>query len=209
MLNKLLNKFELSWKGQNKQLDLYLEKVMSFEGQISQAEAQKLIELAQSTQPNTVIVEIGTYRGRSAIALAFGSLLGNHNRVYAIDPHIEFQGIFGGKFGIQDQAELYQNIVEAGVGHIVAVISLHSVEAAKSWSARNVGLLWVDGDHHYEAVRQDYEAWCPFLIEGGILAFHDSSTPGVKQLIDELVGEGKILPLEEVESLYCFKWVGR
>jgi predicted O-methyltransferase YrrM len=34
-------------------------------------------------------------------------------------------------------------------------------------------LLFVDGDHSYEGVRQDYERYSPLVREGGLVAFHD------------------------------------
>lgn len=102
----------------------HLNVVMSIEGQISRAEAANLMELARDSKPKTAIVEIGTYRGRSTAALAFGSLMGGRNRVYAVDPHEEFVGVLGGQFGSHDQAELYRNLVMADIGEVVAVVCL-------------------------------------------------------------------------------------
>jgi len=183
-----------------------LDFLMSIDGQISCPEAKKLMELAKSTPPETVIVEIGSYRGRSTIALAFGSREGNGNRVYAIDPHSKFLGILGGTFGPSDQANFYDNIVSAKVGEIVCSVSLPSLAAARSWSDRNVSLLWVDGDHSYKAVREDFEAWKSFVIRGGIVAFHDNSVPGVQTLIQELSCAKHIAPLGEVGALSWFEF---
>ncbi len=207
IFKKTLYRIKLSLKLPSNEIEKKLDIIMSVEGQISCSEANQLINLAQNIAKDAVIVEIGTYRGRSTVALAFGSISGNRNRVYAIDPHTEFRGAFGGEFGPQDQAELYQNLVKARVGDMVAVVSLPSVDAAKSWSLRNVGLLWIDGDHSYEAVQADYEAWCNFLVKDGIIAFHDNYAPGVKQLTYKLMEEGKIVPVGQVESLSWFQLV--
>lgn len=187
------------------ELDKYVDIVMSIDGQISRAEARTLIELARDTNPGSVIVEIGTFRGRSTAALAFGSKLGNQNRIYAIDPHVMFTGVFGGEFGPKDQAELYQNLVKAGVGHIVAVVSLPSQAAARCWDRKNVGLLWIDGDHSYEAVSADYKSWSRFLVKDGLIAFHDQLAPGVAQLLGELLDKGSLTPGGKVEALSWFK----
>jgi predicted O-methyltransferase YrrM len=189
------------------EIDRKLDVVMSIEGQISREEARRLIELARSTMPGRIIVEIGTYRGRSTIALAFGSLLGSANRVYAVDPHLEFQGVLGGWFDPQDQEELYRNLVRAGVGRIVAVVSLASRVVARCWAERNIGLLWIDGDHSYAAVREDYESWEPFVADGGIVAFHDSSVPGVVKVLHELSQEKRIFPLGQTEALSWFRLI--
>jgi predicted O-methyltransferase YrrM len=188
-------------------VDRSLHIVMSVEGQISRGEARKLVELAKCTLPKRVIVEVGTYRGRSTIALAFGSLLGSANRVYAVDPHVEFRGVLGGGFGPQDQEELYRNLVWAGVGKIVAVVSLPSKAAARCWTERNIGLLWIDGDHSEAAVLEDYESWSPFISDEGILAFHDSSVPGVKKVLYELSQAKKIFSLGQTETLCWYRLI--
>lgn len=36
-----------------------------------------------------------------------------------------------------------------------------------------IDLLFVDGDHHYEAVKKDIAGWIPKVAMGGIVAFHD------------------------------------
>jgi len=179
----------------------YLAGAMAAEGQVSQAECEKLMELARETPSGTVIVEIGSYRGRSTIALALGARLGAHNRVYAIDPHVEFRGVLGGEFGPADQAALYANLAHAGVGELVAVVSLHSLAAVRSWSERNIGLLWIDGDHRYEAVRADYAAWSPFVTSGGTIALDDVDAPGVQQLVREREAAGEITVLGQVGKL--------
>lgn len=186
-------------------LERELDFLMSIDGQISRVEAKILMDLAKSTPPETVIVEIGSYRGRSTIALAFGTLEGAGNRVYAIDPHLKFQGILGGCFGPADQAEFYHNVVSANVGEIVSVVSLPSIAAARSWRDRNVSLLWVDGDHSYKAVREDFEAWEAYVISGGTIAFHDNTAPGVQTLIQELSCAKNIVPVGRVSSLSWFK----
>lgn len=35
------------------------------------------------------------------------------------------------------------------------------------------GFIYIDGDHRYDSVRADLQAWWPYLSSGGILAGHD------------------------------------
>jgi predicted O-methyltransferase YrrM len=156
------------------------------EGQISPKELRVLVQLASKIIPDNVVVEIGTYRGRSTVALALGSRIGNGCRVYTIDPHFDYKGVKGGDFGPKDMAALYTNLTKSGVGETVAVVCLPSLASAKAWTEKNVGLLWLDGDHSYEGVRGDLEAWFPWLASDGMVAFHDVDAPGVKRLLDEL-----------------------
>ncbi len=38
---------------------------------------------------------------------------------------------------------------------------------------REIDLLFIDGDHHYESVTRDHALYRPLVREGGIIAFHD------------------------------------
>jgi predicted O-methyltransferase YrrM len=38
---------------------------------------------------------------------------------------------------------------------------------------KKIDLLFIDGDHSYEGVKQDFEMYAPLVREGGIVAFHD------------------------------------
>lgn len=182
----------------------YLDIVMGVEGQISRNEAETLMMLTKKVEPGNAIVEVGSFRGRSTVALGFGSIMHNNNRVYAVDPHVEFTGVLGGKFGIDDQDELYKNIVRSGVGKIVAVVSIPSVKAAQGWSDKNIGLLWIDGDHRYESVKADYGAWAPHVVDDGVIAFHDCNLEGIATLIRETTSKGEIKPLGTIENLAWF-----
>ncbi|MBW7943326.1 MAG: class I SAM-dependent methyltransferase [Candidatus Kuenenia stuttgartiensis] len=184
-----------------------LDTIMSIEGQLSLNEAEVLYEMAQSISENSVIVEIGSYRGRSTVALGLGALSGNGNRVYAIDPHLEFIGALGGAFGPVDQEILYKNLSDARVGKIVQVVSLPSVSVSRAWEQKNIGLLWVDGDHRYTAVKADYLAWSPYLVEGGWILFHDSFMDDVKRLIDEVVQRSEVVFAKQVGQIGIYKYM--
>lgn len=42
-----------------------------------------------------------------------------------------------------------------------------------SGNFRELDFLFIDGDHSYEGVKQDFEMYSPFVKQGGIVAFHD------------------------------------
>jgi hypothetical protein len=182
----------------------YLDIIMGIEGQITRSEARALVDLTKEIPSDSLIVEIGTYRGRSTIALAFGSLIHDKNRVYAIDPHLPFKGLLGGIFGPGDLSALYKNIVFADLGEKISVVCLPSVKVARSWSNKNIGLLWIDGDHRYNSVRADFEAWENFIIDNGIIVFHDSHIEDIRKLIEELIASDKINHLGTIDSLSWF-----
>ena len=73
-----------------------LRRVLRTDGWLTADEAQGLAALAANTDSSDVIVEIGSYRGRSTIALALGS---RGASVFAVDPHEHLTGPLGGEFG--------------------------------------------------------------------------------------------------------------
>jgi len=212
-LNTLIKKIQTLFcrktEAQSQETD-DLHMIASIEGQISENEALTLMQLAQSLSSNTAIVEIGSYRGKSTIALASGLRRGGQgNKVYAIDPHLEFTGVLGGVFGPDDLKILYRNIVASGVGNIVYVVCLPSVNAALAWCNTNVGFLFIDGDHSYEGVKADFEAWSPYVVVGGIVAFHDRNVDGVKKLLDDLQSLELLQFVENVDELALFRLIRR
>ena len=44
---------------------------------------------------------------------------------------------------------------------------------AKQLGDDKLDFLFIDGDHSYEGVKQDFEFYSPFVAPGGIVAFHD------------------------------------
>ncbi len=137
-----------------------------------------------------VIVEIGSWKGKSTICLAKGSKAGGKERVYAIDPHTgasEHKKAFG-KIWTFD--EFKRNIKNAKVDDIVIPIIKTSKDAEKEWAGMPVGLLWIDGAHEYEFVKLDYELWEPHLIEGGLIVFHDTHSENPKKIVNEYLYNG-------------------
>lgn len=136
-----------------------------------------------------MIIEVGSFRGKSTVALSIGSREGHNAPVYAIDPHEEFKGPFGGIFGPQDRAVFFRNMLSTDSFQNVRLVNLSSEVIAPGWD-KEVGFLWIDGDHSYEGVRRDFEVWSPHLLPGSCIAFDDTDRGGPKQLVDELLEDG-------------------
>lgn len=165
----------------------HMKTILSVEGQISAREAALLHDLASKADAG-VILEVGSFRGRSTVALALGSKSGGNLPVYAVDPHEAFTGALGKEFGPQDRIAFFKNILKANVGDTVRLINLPSEQVSTSWR-RPIGLLWLDGDHTYEAVRKDFDCWKAHIEPGGIVAFHDTEKPddGPSRVIEEAI----------------------
>ncbi|ODS30006.1 MAG: translation elongation factor P [Candidatus Scalindua rubra] len=177
------------------------------EGMISLEEATLLYELAKNTLDHC-IVEVGSYRGRSTVALGRGSLDGGMVPVYAIDPHEEFTGILGGSFGPADRGAFFQTMLATSCYHVVRLINLSSEQLSPNWNQK-ISLLWIDGDHSYEGVKRDFDCWLPHLTLGTFIAFDDSKDPklGPYRLIEELLETGKFDKVREVGKISVLKFV--
>lgn len=161
-------------------LDVIASQVSQFHGYLGKEEGKFLYRLAKKCTGRGVIVEIGSWKGKSTTWLANGSKDGCGAKVYAIDPHTgspEHKEEFG---EVDTFKEFEENITSAGIRNFVEPLRKTSEDAAQQWNNEPIELLWVDGDHAYDMVKLDFELWEPFVVEGGIIAFHDTGLRGGK-----------------------------
>lgn len=153
-------------------------------------EAYALHLLAQLA--GTAVIEIGSYHGRSTIALATGTPEGVP--VYSIDPH-HTHTAGGILFTDHDGQAWMLNVLAAGVGAKVKPVMLPSRQAhlalfdAVPW----VDLVFIDGAHDEETVRADFYNSSLRLGVGGKIAVHDSTGAwdGPTCVVAEAVESGK------------------
>lgn len=171
-------------------------------GWLMDAEGVWLYKAAKAVKDG-VIVEIGSYLGKSTIWLAKGSQAGHKAKVYTIDPHT------GSSEHQKDGAvcQFLANIKAAGVDDIVMPLVMTSEQATCEWSSLElpVKLLFIDGAHEYKFVKRDFELWYPHLVYGGLIAIHDSSSQlgweGSKRLVaEEIYGNDRFTDVYEVKS---------
>jgi hypothetical protein len=167
-----------------------LRDVPSIRGWLSRDAAVLLYELAAGVQEGC-IVEVGSYRGRSTVALARGAAKGQGARVYAVEPHEPFVGPRGGEFGPEDRAAFFRNMARTGAYRQVRLLNTSSEILSPGWN-EPVALLWLDGDHSYEGVRRDFDAWAPHLVPACDLVLDDTDDPklGPQRLVGELTSAG-------------------
>jgi hypothetical protein len=175
-------------------------------------EATLLIETAVKSlffpADHPVIVEIGSYCGRSTVALGLTAReIFPRARVYAIDPHKGSLTAPGGIpcNGTPSFEEFSRNITEAGLDDIVVPVVDYSYNILWNLPVR---LLFIDGLHDYENVSRDFhhfEKWVDSggISSGGYVAFHDYSVyyPGVMTLVDEVLASGAYTKLGQASSL--------
>ena len=141
---------------------------------MSENELRFLATLAACIPAEGPIVEIGSFKGKSTVALATVCDRYGLEPVVAIDPHAGLSYL-GPDMPQQTQTfdEFLASIKEAGVEHKVEVRRAHSRDVAKGWD-RPIRLLWIDGDHSYAGCKEDFDLFLPHLSNGGVVAFHDA-----------------------------------
>lgn len=142
------------------------------EGWLTDAEGVFLYHQAKKCKEGA-IVEIGSWKGKSTVWLGKGSSAGYKIPIFAVDPHTgscEHQAV-ADKVWTFD--EFKNNIKIANLENVIMPIIKTSEEAAKDWN-NPIGFIFIDGAHEYELVELDFKLWFPFLVNGGVMAFHDS-----------------------------------
>jgi predicted O-methyltransferase YrrM len=145
-------------------------------GWLTDEEGKALYELARGCTGAGVIVEIGSWKGKSTICLGLGSRAGSAVPVFAVDPHADY------RFG-----DFKDNVTRAGILDLVHPVAALSQAAADDFDTP-IELLFVDGSHEYDLVLEDFEKWVPKVLEGGWVAFHDTTwTAGPRKVVGSAI----------------------
>jgi hypothetical protein len=150
----------------------------------------------------SVFVEVGVFLGRS---FAFMGERRPDLELWAVDQWQdgESRGYIGpGIF--TDAVKRYPSLFDAFIGHMQkyspAVLARAHVVRARSTDvilSRRADLVFIDGAHDYESVRDDIDHWRANLHVGGMMSGHDyvpDGFPGVVQAVDERFGKPRIFP---------------
>jgi len=136
---------------------------------------EQILALLEVHKP-TICVELGTWRGGSAIAVArVISRWGGH--LTCVDPWCEIP-----------MSECAENVARAGVSSTIQLLQAKSNTAAIEWTNGPIDYLYIDGDHSYEWCLSDLELWWLHVRVGGLIAgddYDDPKYPGVTKAWDE------------------------
>lgn len=169
---------------------------------------------------HNTIVEIGcAFGASSAIFLAHAD---EKVTVNSIDPFIV------------DSMAAFQATKEKCVRNVRRILSaLGRIEKINQWKLRSeysynlvgswstpIDMIFIDGDHRYEAVLKDFDDWFPLVKTGGVILFHDSrkeaGTPvntfnrgwsGPTQLAQELLSDNRVKLIDEAFSITAWEKV--
>jgi predicted O-methyltransferase YrrM len=143
------------------------------EGWLTEAPARRLFAAAAAVAPGGRVVEIGSFRGRSAIVLASAGA-----DVVCVDPHAgsdrgprEIAADAGR--GDADLEAFRANLARAGVAARVRHVRAFS-DAALGEVPGPVDVLFVDGAHRIVPARADIRRWGDRVRPGGRMLVHDA-----------------------------------
>lgn len=156
-------------------------------------------EVAITTPPGSVVVEVGVAFGRSLLYLAHKiKETGKDIKVYAVDPwepypelYFCWPELYGHEPVNDGEREAYNcrlkhgsifaaflyHLYESGLSDIVRVVRAPSIRAARMFFSTayihtySPHFVYIDGDHREEAVRQDLDSWWALCPEW--MAGHD------------------------------------
>jgi predicted O-methyltransferase YrrM len=179
-------------------LDEAWARVRAAPGHLTEREA-RFLALAAACSPPTggVILEIGSFKGKSTVGLASIAARYGLGKVVAVDPHTAPSATDPDLKGQASTWDDFQATLRgAGVERAVEAHRAFSRDLARAW-ARPIRLLWIDGDHTYAGAKQDLDLFRPHLADGAVVALHDvlNTFEGpIRVFVEELLGSDAFGP---------------
>lgn len=158
MAHTPLHRAELGWRSSTVAGALRLRPPVA---QISEAEGELVERCSEGARR---VVQIGVAEGGSAW---------HARRTMDPDGTLHLIDTYPKVAGLNLSSIIARRLVEGVRRGEVEWIRARSDEVARSWSLP-IDFLFIDGDHAYDAVRQDWESWSPHVTQGGRVGFHDA-----------------------------------
>jgi predicted O-methyltransferase YrrM len=176
------------------------EQALATEGFFSPSEGQLLMRVLQHAGPRCRALEVGSYRGRSALfALA---ALPPDGRLVGVDAFIDAAGYAG-----HSALDLASRVGDDRFTVIEGTLA----EAWRTVSVAHCDVALVDADHSFAGASADLALTTALLRPGGKLLVHDVASwfPGVTAAVGALVRAGVLAELQRIESLCAYDVVSR
>jgi predicted O-methyltransferase YrrM len=138
-------------------------------GATTQTTAAERDCLARHATGRRRLAEIGVWHGVTTARLR--AAMAEDGEIWAVDPYPP------GRLGFSVQLRIARATVRRVPRGSVVWQRCTGVEAAarrRDSGAGPVDFIFIDGDHSYDGLRGDWEAWSPLVAPGGIVALHDS-----------------------------------
>jgi hypothetical protein len=173
------------------------QRVRAAPGYLTEREARFLALLAAATPARGVILEIGSFKGKSTVGLASVAARYGLAPVVAVDPHTTPSATDPDLRGQATSWDDFRATLQvAGLEHMVEAHRAFSRDLARGWN-RPIRLLWIDGDHTLAGARDDLALFRPHLVDGAVVALHDAlhAFEGpIRVFVEELLGSDAFGP---------------
>jgi len=144
---------------------------------LRKGEPQEFHRILSMLPKNPVILEIGTFKGLSAMMM---SKMRPDAEIITIDSHC----------GIPSEPKLstsYEAVIEKLREHNCTNIKHIPVSSEEFVLSKTIDLLFIDGDHTFQGVSFDFHKFSHYVKKGGFIIFHDFGThKGVTQFCRSL-----------------------
>lgn len=191
------------------------------DGWLNIAEACALYKTVKKIKnKNIKICEIGSWMGRSSYVLARAIEDKAKSEVICIDPFNgdgdsgskkEYGRIIKSDSQKQGLKEMFiENMKKYKIINKIRIIEGYSNDIVQDFKHK-IDLLFIDGNHDYKSVLEDYLKWSPLIRKNGYIAFHDvgaSHTYGPKQVVERYVVHNEMWGKHQlIDELYVAKKV--
>ena len=180
------------------------------------SEAPVFLEVIEKLKPKTII-EVGSWKGRSAIHMTQLALLHCDAReleVVCVDTwlgsvehwvdNIDFKNFMrNGRSRLYEQ--FLSNVIHKGLQNNITPFPIDSINAYEVCAKLGIvaDLIYIDAGHDYTSVGNDLFNWSSILREGGYLIGDDWFHQPIKKAAYETFGEDKVIPYGEDK----FVWI--
>lgn len=162
------------------------------------------LESFEKRNRHMCVVEVGSFAGRSAVAMASGFEPSQSWEMHCVD-HFCGTGTdytraivwrLQQKFGKDVLFNVFwKRIADAGISERITTHRMSSLQAAKNWCGPKIDVLFLDAGHTYEELKADIEAWKVHMAPDGMMMGHDfrPEFPGVERAVKEAFGGATVL----------------
>ena len=200
----------------NVSFDELWKAIQAWGGWLREDQALALWKGAIQVEEDGVVVEIGSYRGKSASVLLVGTR--DSNKVFAIEPHggtdrgpgewvtTKDIGEEDHEVFLHNLSSIAQQFLDSELPKRFNHVRKFSDQAHDSVSGE-IALLYIDGAHRYGDVSNDITGWGSRVSNGGQLFIHDVfNSVGVTIAVFRMMAASRHWRLKShAHSLYQFE----
>jgi predicted O-methyltransferase YrrM len=160
--------------------------------------------IAENMKP-TVAAEIGVWRGENALSILKN--LPSLKKLILIDPYLPY--VDGDKSNtVYTNPSPYHQVATQRLSKYADKLEwrfFKSLDAAKLMHVESLDFVYIDGDHTYENVKDELEAYWPLIKRGGVMGGHDINFYGVMRAVGEFAMANKRHPNTDSQDWWIVK----